>query len=229
MSRMTAISLALIVASSMPSMPGLAQGAESQDARPLSPAQIALFETPHLSNLSQPVTLEYSFVENGAADFTDRVAIHVSAPHPDGSKLVSFDFLTGVHKIPYPPVDNFTGNPLLMMFLEHDVAAMKQQLGLSATYFRNRIREAFVDGAVVNETSFVLDGQSLAAKRITVQPFLNDHRLDRLPSVQAKTYVFVLADGVPGTLAELHTELPPDPTDGAPALRDTLTYTGKRL
>ncbi len=229
MSRLAAVCLTLIVALSIVSMPGLAQVSGSQDTRPLSPAQIALFETPHLANVSQPVTLEYSFVENGAADFTDRVAIHVGAPHPDGTKLVSFDFLTGVHKVPYPPVDNFTGNPLLMMFLEHDVAAMKQQLGLSATYFRNRIREAFVDRAVVNETSFVLDGRSLAAKRITVQPFLDDHRLDRLPSVQAKSYVFVLADGVPGTLAELHTELPPDPTDGAPALRETLTYTGERL
>ena len=227
MTRIVTFSLALFVASATVATQGLAQTAQSQDSRPLSPAQIALFETPHLVNVSQPVTLEYSFEEKGAVDFTDRVAIHVSAPHPDGTKLVSFDFLTGVHKVPYPPVDNFTGNPLLMMFLEHDVAAMKQQLGLSATYFRNRIREAFVDRAVVNATSFVLDGQSLAAKRITVQPFLNDHRLDRLPSVQAKTYVFVLAEGVPGTLAELRTELPPDPTDGAPAFRDTLTYTGK--
>ena len=228
MSPFAAISLALSIASLMVSTQGFAQVAGSEDTRPLSPAQIALFETPHLANVSQPVTLDYSFVENGAVNFTDRVAIHVSAPHSDGTKLVSFDFLTGAHKIPYPPVDNFAGNPLLMMFLEHDVETMKQQFGLSATYFRNRIREAFVDRAVVSDTSFMLAGQSLAANQITVQPFLGDHRLDRLPTVQAKTYVFVLAKGVPGTLAELRTEIPPDATDGAPAFRDTLTYTGER-
>ena len=63
MSRLAAVCLTLIVALSIVSMPGLAQVSGSQDTRPLSPAQIALFETPHLANVSQPVTLEYSFVE----------------------------------------------------------------------------------------------------------------------------------------------------------------------
>ncbi len=228
MSRMGA-ALFVVVAASWGSVAlGLAQSAEPQDTRPLSPAQTALFETPHLHNVSQPETLEYSFVRSGASGFTDRVAVHVGAPHTDGTKSVSFDFLTGARRLPYPPVDNFAGNPLLMMFLERDVRDMKEQLGLSATYFRNRIREALVDRAVVADASFTLDGRALPARQITLRPFADDQRLERLPSVRGKTYVFVLADGVPGMLAELRSELPPDPALGAPALRETLTFVGEK-
>ncbi len=228
MSRIGAALLVLVAASWGSVALSLAQSAEPQDTRPLSPAQAALFETPHLRNVSQPETLEYSFVRSGDSGFTDRVEIHVGAPHADGTKSVSFDFLTGARHLPYPTVDNFAGNPLLMMFLERDVRDMKEQLGLSATYFRNRIRQAFVDRAVVADASFMLDGRALPAREITVRPFADDQRLERSPSVQGKTYVFVLADGVPGTLAELRSELPADPALGAPAFRETLTFVGDK-
>ena len=144
---------------------------QAADQRPLSPAQIALFETPHLQNVGQAETLRYQFVRQGPDGFTDNVALHVRQIHPDGTKDLSFDFLTGERRVPYPELDDFRGNPLLMVLLDRDVLEMKQTLGLSATYFRNHIREAFVDHATDDATSFMLDGQRVPAQVVTVKPF----------------------------------------------------------
>jgi hypothetical protein len=210
-------------------LPLAAARAGTSDApAPLSPAQTALFETPHLSNISHPETLDYRYEQTGPAAFSDQVAVHIDQIHPDGTKYVSFEFLTGARHAFFPAVDDFSGNPLLMVFLEHDVDAMKDQIGIAAAYFRNRIRTAFVDRARMSDTSVQLDGKSVPARRITLKPFADDHRFDHLPTVQGKTYDFVLSDQVPGQLAELAAETPADPAAGAPAWADRLTFVGEK-
>jgi hypothetical protein len=198
------------------------------DEPPLSPAQTALFETPHLSNIVHPVTLDYHYELTGPAGFADQVAVHIDQVHADGTKYVSFEFLTGARHAFFPAVDDFSGNPLLMVFLEHDVDGMRDQVGVAAAYFRTRIRTAFVDQAQMSDTSIQLDGKTVPAHRITLKPFAGDHRFDRLPTIQGKTYDFVLADQVPGQLAELGTETPADPAAGAPAWAERLTFTGEQ-
>ena len=202
--------------------------AAASEAPPLSPAQTALFETPHLSNIAHPETLDYRFEQTGPAAFTDQVAVRIDQIHPDGTKYVSIEFLTGAHHAFFPAVDDFSGNPLLMAFLEHDVGEMKDQVGVAAAYFRNRIRTAFIDQAQISDTTIQLDGRSVPARRIVLKPFADDHRFDRLPTVQGKTYDFVLSDQVPGQLAELATEVPADPAAGAPAWAERLTFAGEK-
>ena len=199
---------------------------ETPDPRPLSPAQTALFMTPHMKNVLNPETLRYRFTREGPGGFTDTVAERITEIHPDGTKAVSFDFLTGERHRQYPGVDGFAGNPLLMLFLESDVTTMKDTLGVSATYFRNRVREAMVDRATVTATTFMLDGQAVPATDVTVQPFAGDQRLERLPSVQAKTYHFILSDAVPGGLAEISTSMPANPAQDIPAVGESVVYAG---
>ncbi len=203
-----------------------AQDAPAEDPRPLSPAQTALFETPHLRNVVRPETLDYGFVQDSPAGFTDTIAVHVRQLNPDGSKDLSFDYLSGPHQVPLPQLDHFQGNPLLMLVLERDVVQMKDAVGLSATYFRNRIRESFVANATVAPATFTLAGTALPATEITVHPFANDQRLQRIASLQAKSYTFVLADGVPGTLAQIRIDTPPDAAMAAPAFSQRVTFTG---
>src|ERR1700733_4459791 len=62
------------------------------DPRPLSLAQITLFMTPHMKNVEHPETLQYRFTREGPGAFTDTVAEHIVTVHPNGTKLVSFDF-----------------------------------------------------------------------------------------------------------------------------------------
>jgi len=196
------------------------------DTRPLSPAQLALFETPHLRNVDHAETLDYGFIRDGGAGFTDKVALHVRRVNPDGTKDLSFDYLTGDHHVQFPELDHFRGNPLLMLTLERDVDEMRDAVGLSASYFRNKIREAFVTGATLTDATFILGGVSMPAREITLHPFKGDPRLGRIQSLQDKSYSFILADGVPGTVAEIRIAVPADAAMAAPAFSQRTIFVG---
>jgi hypothetical protein len=212
-------------------VPALAQTAPAlsgpeEDRRPLSPAQIALFETPHLRNVARPETLHYTYRRVGPAGFTDTVAVHVQEVNSDGTKNLTFDYLSGPRRVLFPGVDHFRGNPLLMLVLDRDVAAMKDAVGLSANYFRNRIRESFVEAATIREGNTQFDGGAIPARVVTVQPFAHETRLERIASLQAKTYTFVLAEAVPGMIAEIRIDTPEDLALHAPAIYEQITFTG---
>lgn len=197
-----------------------------EDNRPLSPAQTAIFETPHLRGITAPETLDYQFVQDGGTNYTDRVAVHILKVYADGSKSIAFDYLTGERQVRFPELDHFRGNPLVMLTLERDATEMKEALGLSSSYFRNKIREAFVTGATVEDTTIMLDGAKVPAREITIHPFSGDVRLERIPSVQAKSYTFILADTVPGMLAEIRISVPADAKMGSPAFSQRTIFTG---
>jgi hypothetical protein len=195
-----------------------------RDERPLSPAQKALFETPHLANITRPETLQYRFERAGPDALVDTVAVHIDRIHPDGTKYASFDFLSGDRRVFFPAVDQFRGNPLIMAFLEHDVTGMKNQVGLAAGFFRTRIREAFVDRARLSDISVEIAGRAVPARQVTLKPFADDPRLEKLPAIRAKLYSFVLSDAVPGQIVELSAAMPADPESGLPARSETIQF-----
>jgi hypothetical protein len=204
-----------------------AYGAEGEASQPpSSPGETTLFGTPQLHNVARPETLEYRFERTGPEALTDQVAVNISEIHPDGTKLVTFDFLTGKNRTFYPAVDHFSGNPLLMVFLEHDVNELKAQTGLAAAHFRAEIRSAFVDGARVSDTNVELDGAKLPAHEVVVKPFAHDDRLDKLPAYQNAEYRFVVADGVPGGIDSMSAAFPGDSASGAPPWSEKLAFTG---
>ncbi|HVJ54096.1 MAG TPA: hypothetical protein VM689_16635 [Aliidongia sp.] len=195
-------------------------------SRPLSPAQIALFETPHLQAIDHPETLRYRYERVGLDPLVDSVTLHIETIHPDGTKYVSFEFLTGEHHQFFPAVDEFKGNPLLMLFLEHDVREMKQQFGVASAYFRDQVRSAFVDRAKMADTTIELDGKTVPAKEITLKPYEGDARFEKLPAVKDKTYSFILSDQVPGEIQQLKIDEPADPESHAPAWSETISFAG---
>ncbi len=169
-------------------------------AQEYSDAQRAIFNTPHLQNITKPVTLRYSYQHQGTMEqaFDDFVDVIVTKVAPDGGRDVSFNFLSDKHHQDFPPVEGFHANPVIMMFLEHDVTGLSSQTGGSALYFRNRIRDAFVDRAAVEETTISFGGKEIAATRVAMQPFLQDPLRSRFEKFAEKTYEFVLAPEVPG-------------------------------
>ena len=195
---------------------------------PLSPAQVALFDTKHLANVTRPAVLEYRYQREGEGGYTDRVLERVEKVHDDGSKYIGFDYLTGEHHVDYPAVDGFNGNPLLMLFLESDMREMKERIGIPAAYLRNRVRAAFLDKATVTDATIDVAGAPVPARRITLQPFADDARLANLKVIQGKTYTFVLADAVPGMIAEMAAETPADPAAGVPPLGVRVSFTAER-
>jgi hypothetical protein len=202
--------------------------AESNDERPLSPAQVALFESNHLKEIRQPVVLDYNFHHRGApgGDFADKVSADIRAVHDDGRKDVWIDFLTGAHHVNFPPALGFNGNPLLMFFLEHDVNEMHDVAGGASQYFRNRIRAAFLDRAEMHSVEIEVNGAKHPATEIALSPFRDDPNLARFPGFAGKTYRFILSDTVPGTLYEISTTMP-DAGDATGTFQESLTYAGE--
>jgi hypothetical protein len=182
-------------------------GAHAQE---YSAAQVALFDTPHLANIDKPTTLHYVFRHQGTLEqaFDDVVDMTITAITPEGRKNVTFNFLSDKHHQDFPPMEGFRGNPIIMMFLEHDVTALSQQTGGSSLYFRNRIRDAFVDRATTEPTTVNFNGRDVAATRITLQPFLQDPLRDRFEKFAEKTYEFLLAPEVPGGVYSLRAMTP---------------------
>jgi hypothetical protein len=200
-------------------------GAWAQDdTRPLSPAQVALFESDHLRSIGAAERLEYRFHrETPEADssYSDHVDIDVR-PRADGGKDVWTEFLTGERRMPAPPLMDFHGNPVIMFFLEHDVVDMNKLTGGATTYFRNRIRQAFVDKAELRQVTLDRDGKAVNATEITLTPFKGDERLAVFPGLAEKRYRFVLSDAVPGAVLEI--EAAASSTTGRFSAKDTMTF-----
>jgi hypothetical protein len=212
---MVALALAVGIAGAIPAT---AQGDYTS-------AQVALFDTPHLENIAEPMALTYDFRHRAAEGeaFEDHVRMIVTEVGADGRKNLSFQYLSGSRQQPFAAIEGFRGNPLIMLFLQHDVEEMRPTTGGPSGYFRTRIRNAFRDGAKVEELTVEHADETLAARRITILPFAADPNRDRFPGFADKWYEFILAPGIPGGLYRIRSVVPSG-TDDSPSIENSLTY-----
>jgi hypothetical protein len=176
-------------------------------AQPVSPAEALLFETDHLARMKTPATLVYEFRKLGNVEpaFTDSVRLEVS--RKAGQVHAALRFLTGQRTRTLPEVDDAHGNPVLLGFLEHDIAEMKRLTGGSVTYFRKRIRMALANSAQVKPQRISYQGKTVEGKAVRIQPYLDDPMRARFEQYVHKTYTFILSDGVPGGVYQVSTSL----------------------
>lgn len=191
-----------------------------------SPAQIALFESPHLANITTLETIDYHYTHVGPRAFAGTVSEAVTRIGRAGARDVQVDFLPGNRYAFRRPFQGFRGNPLLMVFLQHDVVLMHREFGFAPDYFRNKIRDSLLLGASLTAVTVIAAGHAVPAQRITLRPFAGDPRFANFPAVTGKVYRFVLSDKVPGTLVSLSAVTPADPQSGAPRLEDRMIYVG---
>ena len=195
----------------------------------ISPAEILLFQTHHLQNIPAPVTLTYAYkkVSNVEPGFDDQVHVDVTKIHPDLSASVSMRFLSGSRKLEIPEVENPQGNPVLLGFLERDIAEMKRLAGGSTNYFRKRIRLALANAAQVQAVNFTYKGQQVEGQEVRVQPYLNDPMHARFEKYVNKSYVFVISDQVSGGVYQIRTASSSGGSDTMPQdkthMEETLT------
>lgn len=176
-------------------------------AQPVSPAETLLFETDHLSKMKAPATLLYEFrkLSNVEPAFTDSVQLDVS--RSKGQVHAALRFLSGKRTHAMPEIDDAHGNPVLLGFLEHDIAEMRRLTGGAVNYFRKRIRMALSDKAQVTPQRILYQGKTVDAKSVRIQPYLDDPLHARFEKYVRKTYTFVLSDAVPGGLYQVRTSL----------------------
>jgi len=174
-------------------------------AQSISPAETLLFETDHLARLQAPATLVYAFRKDSNAEpgFRDTVRLDQADDKPSAT----LHFLSGEHHQDIPALEEAHGNPVLLGFLEHDIADMKRLTGGSANYFRKRIRMALAQGAQVARQTITYQGKTVPAQVVHIQPYLDDPMHARFENYVRKTYTFVFSDAVPGGVYQLRTSL----------------------
>jgi hypothetical protein len=186
-------------------------------AQPVSEAETLLFQTHHLGNVHAPATLSYTFHKEGSAEpgFDDEVSLTLA----DGKPAAILQFLTGARQTTAPAVDAPEGNPVLLGFLEHDIAEMQRLTGGSSSYFRKRIRLALAEAADVHPRHFTYDGKDVIGREVVITPYLHDPMRARFASYVSKRYTFIISLQVPGGVYQIRAA-----AGGTPVLMDeTLT------
>lgn len=194
----------------------------------ISPAETLLFETNHLKQIRQPVSLYYDFRKNGSleAPYQDTVEIAIEAVAPDGAKDVSARYLSGEQQKNFPPVEHARGNPVIMYFLERDIHEMQRLTGGNWRYFQKRIRQALADKAQVRPVKFRRGSEEMNGQEIRITPYADDPQKARYENLARKYYVFVLSDAIPGGVYEMRAVAPGEKSgsSGDALIEETLTF-----
>lgn len=184
--------------------------APATDNQDYSVAERALFMSEHLRGLSAPAQLEYRFHKGGSleAGFDDEVRIHLTARADGACCRASGDFLSAERRTRLPEIDEASGNPVLLYFLEHDVRDMQRLTKGQPAHFRKRIRMAIYRGAEVRDAQFNYQGKTIAGREIRITPYVDDPARARFERFADKEYVFMLSDAVPGGVYGIRTRIP---------------------
>lgn len=191
-----------------------------------------LFEAKHFEALPAGTVLSYRYARETAdparlgEGFTDDIRMTVAAPDVAGDRSVAVEMFTGARRRAAGPFPGMVGNPLLILFLEADVAAMEKLVGGNPRYLKNKIRAAFRDGGTVEPVTVTIDGVAHAAEKVTLKPFADDAHRAELGAFVEKTYEFVVSDEVPGGLVELRTFTPKVDDATAPYLVEDIRFVG---
>lgn len=194
-----------------------------------SDAEVLLFETNHLKEITKPTILQYEYKKDGALEkgFDDKVSVNISKVGSEG-KTVSADYLSGERKTDFPAVDGASGNPVVMYFLERDIREMQRLTGGKPPYFKKRIRLSLADGAEVRPVKFSFDGKEVEGREIKITPYANDPLKARFGKYVGKYYLFTLAEGIPGGVYQMRAIIPEQAaqTDAksTPMIQETLTF-----
>jgi hypothetical protein len=191
----------------------------AQAAADFSAAEQALFIDNHLGTLQPPLTLRYTYRKSGTLEegFDDKVDVILVAQADGSCCSASARFLTGAREMRQPEVEGVQGNPAILYFLERDVREMQRLTKGQANYFRKRIRMAIYNGASTRELTLPYRGRPVAAREISIAPYLDDPNRARFENLAGKQYVFILSDAVPGRLYGIRSQVNGKSAD-APAL-----------
>jgi hypothetical protein len=220
---------AWVVAVAVAALCGMAQPAlaaapasEAADTTPIAPAERLLFMTPHLQGVAAQTELDYSMIASGPPEkVNDTVRVLVSSAN-NASHNASVSDRTGPVQV---PAGDLPCNPVILYFLERDIAEMEQLTGGQRRYFQKRVRLALAASPPIVPVNATVNGKPVKARKIEIQPYLNDPNAQRFPQFVGKRYTFVFADDVPGGVSQIHTEVPGDNDDFAhPRVAETLSF-----
>ena len=193
-----------------------------------SPAERALFMSNQFASLTPPATLRYKYHKSGSLEpgFEDQVAVKLSAQANGKCCTANTDFLSGARRLALPEVEAADGNPVVLYFLERDIREMSRLTKGQPNYFRKRIRMAVYGDAKLRELSLPYRGATVAARRITITPYLDDPLRSRFEQLATRQYDFTLSDAVPGGVYAIRTFVSGESASAGPVLVEEMVLEG---
>ncbi|GAB7523075.1 hypothetical protein PBS_20590 [Paraburkholderia sp. 2C] len=190
----------------------------------IAPAERLLFMTPHLRGVAAQTELDYAMtLSHPPEKASDTVRVLVKSAN-NSADDASISDRTGKVSV---PSGGLPCNPVIVYFLEHDIAEMEQLTGGQRRYFQKRVRLALAANPPITPVTSNANGKPVKARKIEIQPYLNDPNAQRFPDFVGKRYTFVFADDIPGGVSLIRTEVPGENNDFAhPKLIETLSFTG---
>jgi hypothetical protein len=202
----------------------------------ISDAEKRVFMTDHLKNIGKPTTLNYQFTKSGELEqgFEDKVSLSIKPATSGPGKNCHIDFLTGEHQYRGLPelIENATGNPVILAFLERDLSEMKRITKGQPNYYRKRIRMALAQKAEAKPVSIKYSGKDVAASEIVLIPYEDDPARPRYEKYSNKSYTITLSEAIPGGVYRMHSVMQErankDAGKGKPMIEETLIFTGSK-
>ncbi|MDE1179141.1 hypothetical protein [Paraburkholderia sp.] len=191
----------------------------------IAPAEKLLFMTTHMTGVGPQTELDYALALSGPKQKqNDTVRVLVVS---DGNAKSDAHVTDHSGNVDVPDT-GLPCNPVILYFLEHDIAEMEQLTGGQRRYFQRRVRLALAANPPIAHVTMKADGKEIKAQKIVIQPFLGDPNGERFAQYVGKRYTFVIADqDVPGRVMQIRTEVPGAGNDFAhPLQTETLTFSG---
>ncbi len=192
-----------------------------------SEAEVKLWFSNHLENITQPTRLLYEFSKSGSYEegFEDSVHLEIRELNEDGTKNAWMQFFTGERKQYIDPanVQNITGNPVLGIFMTGDIYEMDRYTGGSWRYFLNSIKTSIHEDAVIEPVEFEFSGTTYSGNKITFSPYVNDPKRRQFEKFARKSYEMIFSEDIPGQLYQIRTVIPPQDGEAEPLVEEVLT------
>jgi len=202
----------------------LALAAPALAATPHTVTEI-VFDSALWQRVREPATFHYRYRLDGPtlpAPHFEKARMEVREVRADGEKLVYFDLFEGPNHRAFGPVPARDVNPMILVFLQKDVAGMHNLTGGAQGYFQQQIRRAFNRPAEVERIRIRFDGREIGATRVRIRPFARDPNIARFPQFRDKSYEFTVSDAIPGGLYRILIRTP-DP-EGRTVIEESLTF-----
>ncbi|PMS14285.1 hypothetical protein FNF07_05355 [Trinickia caryophylli] len=195
---------------------------EPQSSPEITAAEHLIFTVEHLHGVAPRTELDYELVASGeGAKANDVVRVLVTSPGNAKSDAQVTDRSGAVTL----PTEGLPCNPVIIYFLERDISEMQALTGGQRRYFQKRLRIALAEGPKIATATSRIGGKSVQVRQIVVQPYLHDPNAQRFTRYIGKRYTFEFADGLPGQVALIRTEIPGPNDDFAhPVSTETLTF-----
>jgi hypothetical protein len=205
----------------------VAFGASAGAQTPPSAADL-LFEAPQWQAAEPGARLTYRYTRSGRPDLVpgptveDRITITLEASASAQSRTARINMFSQTRHRAAGPFEDVTGNPVLVLFLEHHVENLARILNGNPRYLKNAIRAGLRDKARVAPATVEISGAFVPGWRVDTTPFAADPNKHRMHGLEGLTYTFVTADRVPGAIRSIKATSLAE--DGSPLFSESLTY-----